>query len=42
MKGVIFEDDSQIYDLRGIKEIGMMRDEIHILIEKIDWKGANK
>ena len=35
MKGIIFKDDCQIYDLRGIKEIGMLRDEIQIFIEEL-------
>ena len=36
MKGLIFEDDCQIYKLSGEKEIGMLRDEIHISIEEIE------
>ena len=35
MKGIIFKDDCQIYDLRGIKEIGMLRNEIQIFIEEL-------
>ena len=36
MKGIIFEDDCQIYKLSGEKEIGMMRNEIHIFIEELE------
>lgn len=36
MKGLIFEDDCQIYKLLGEKEIGMLRDEIHIWIEELE------
>ena len=36
MKGLIFEDDCQIYKLSGEKEIGMLRDEIHIWIEELE------
>ena len=36
MKGLIFEDDCQIYKLSGEKEIGMLRNEIHIQIEEIE------
>ena len=36
MKGIVFKDDSQIYKLSGEKEIGMNRNEIHIVVE--DYK----
>lgn len=42
MKGIIFKDDCQIYDLRGIKEIGMLRDEIQIFIEELKQMEALK
>ena len=36
MKGIVFDDDSQIYKLSGEKQIGMSRNEIHIVVE--DYK----
>jgi Holliday junction resolvase RusA-like endonuclease len=36
MTGIVFDDDSQIYKLIAEKEIGMKRDEIHIIIYEID------
>ena len=36
MTGIVFDDDSQIYKLIAEKEIGMKRDEIHIVISEID------
>ena len=36
MTGIVFKDDSQVYEIYTKKEIGMKRDEIHIIIYEID------
>ena len=36
MTGIVFEDDSQVYRIETEKQIGMKRDEIHIIIDSME------